>query len=271
MALQLSRSGRTTSCGSFAQTTADNSLDVARSLHLRHLSFEQFNMSPIRFAFALLMTTLATGALAQPAPPPTPPPLGAPELSGQEGQPQSGYIWNLTDRPLRYQLRRSSGLSWTRFYELPPGQRTEYHAGAMSYLLGLGPNTQPRYVIVRFEALGGFIQQRLSARSIANPDVLMPFYFLIEDSSGERRLIQAPSRERALELQARLREDPRPTPAQLAAYQAQLRISGVFRDELPETYIAPYLVSPVPGPGQLSPGLPPWACFPGCVAEPAAP
>jgi hypothetical protein len=68
-------------------------------------------------------------------------------------------IMNYTDRPLNYQLARSSGPAWTKTYTLPPRQSHSFSADDIlrpSTIRTLNAFGKPGYAFIRFPVADGY-------------------------------------------------------------------------------------------------------------------
>lgn len=147
-----------------------------------------------------------------------------------------GRIYNVSDRPFEYQLRRSRGTAWTPVFRLEPGQYHAYRGplyGGRADLAGL--LTRPSrlrdgYLIVQFPEYGGLRRFRIRATDLQGR--IAPFWFFVTDSAGHGHLVQARSVERARIIQEELRKQPAPSSEELAVLKRVLRANHVLH--LPE-------------------------------------
>ncbi|HEY5313928.1 MAG TPA: hypothetical protein VIK18_15470 [Pirellulales bacterium] len=68
-------------------------------------------------------------------------------------------IMNFSREPMRYQISRTSGKTWTDFYTLPSGKLHQFNAdprGAPSIIRTLNGSGSPGYVFIRYPVPGGF-------------------------------------------------------------------------------------------------------------------
>lgn len=139
-----------------------------------------------------------------------------------------GQLWNITDKAFTFQLRRDAGEVWTAPVTLQPGEHRSVRADEVS-LFGInGKNEEDGYVVIRYPALGGNIEVMLSART--RNDQFVPYWFLVTDSSGVDRMIQASSREQAETMQSKMKEQPPMSPQELDQLKRTLRANWVLYD-----------------------------------------
>jgi hypothetical protein len=68
-------------------------------------------------------------------------------------------IMNFSREPLRYQISRTSGKTWTEFYTLPSGKLHQFSAdprGEPSIVRTMNGSSTPGYLFIRFPVPGGF-------------------------------------------------------------------------------------------------------------------
>lgn len=141
----------------------------------------------------------------------------------------SGFIENLSDAPLALQFRRAWGTTWSETHTLPPGQRLEIGRSKAPDWYGLGDHVVPQFVVVRYPALNGVMRTRLSARSSFDMAARLPYFYFIVDSSGVGRMINAPTIERARQIQQQLLAQPARSPEELRQYRDQLARAGMWQ------------------------------------------
>ncbi len=137
-----------------------------------------------------------TTAVAQ-----VPAPAGAAEVSPA---PQ-GFLWNISSQPFSFRVRRVRGVSWSEVETLMPGEKRERRPGDEHDIFGLTAGINPRFIIVRYPAHGGLIEERLSSRTSSRSEALMPFHYIIDDGYGAQSTVQAESLAKAEAAQAALR------------------------------------------------------------------
>lgn len=131
-----------------------------------------------------------------------PTPASAPELPAAAPQ---GFLWNISSRPFSFRVRRVHGPSWTEIETLMPGEKRERRGGDEFDIFGLTAGVKPRFIVVRYPAYGGVIEERLSSRTTSRGEVLMPFHFVIDDAHGEHTTLQVDGLEKAEAAQAAFR------------------------------------------------------------------
>ena len=166
--------------------------------------------------------------------------------------PVEGRLYNASDRPFVYQLRRSRGASWSQPLRLEPN---EYHAyrgplqGGRNDLAGL--LTRPSrlregYLIIQFPSYGGY--QRIRIRATDLQGRLAPYWFYVTDAGGHGHLVQARSMEQARAVQADLRKQPAPSPEQLVTLKRMLYANHVWYPAPPKAARPPSATRPCCGP-----------------------
>jgi len=149
-----------------------------------------------------------------------------------EDQPTEGRIYNISERPFLYQLRRSRGVAWTRAMRLEPGKYHTYRGprfGGRNDLAGL--ITRPSryregYLIIQFRGYGGLERIRIRATDLQGR--VTPYWFYVTDANGDGRLIQAPSIEQAKAAQQELQQQAPASPRQIEAHKRKLRANHVL-------------------------------------------
>src|SRR5262245_39109004 len=134
-------------------------------------------LTTLSVMLAILMTTAPRFAAAQQEPGELP--LGS-----------GGRLWNISDAPLKYRLRRTSGVLWTDERTLAPGEFQLLllpKPGQRSDIQGL--DVADPHVTIEYPDLGGLMRFRLPARSPSS--AIVPFWFYVKDSNGFGHMIQA--------------------------------------------------------------------------------
>ena len=134
-------------------------------------------------------------------------------------------IWNLTDKPFRYQFRQYEGSTWSQYYTLPPERYHQFNIRRPVRKSAIGNRLKGPGGVIQYQAYGGLLKFRGSAWVDANAAggaEYEPNFFYIEDSDGNGHIVQG-KREKALDEQRRLMKDPRKTPDELEAIRLQLR------------------------------------------------
>jgi hypothetical protein len=145
---------------------------------------------------------------------------------------QGGRLWNISDAPFKYRLRRTGGEIWTAVKTLAPGkyQRIQLpKPGEQAELEGL--DVRDPHLSIEYPELGGLMRFRLPARSSSG--TIVPFWFYVKDSNGFGRLIQAAGLGEAQAEQARLQKAPPVKPEQLEALKATLQANWVYYPNRP--------------------------------------
>lgn len=180
----------------------------------------------------LVAVGLAPWATAQPAAPEFR--SGPPTDSQNPLEATGAFLWNITSQPLHYRLRLTKGLTWSDQRVLGPGEKLDFAQESAGTYLGTGPTTSPRYLVIEYYTMQGLMSNRLSSRSLTNPDMLLPYYFAVEDADGVIWLVQTADRARAEALQAEYRGAAKLTPEQLAGRRRHFRMAGLWRPLVPE-------------------------------------
>lgn len=165
-------------------------------------------------------------------PPPRPPAPG----SGAAG---TAFLWNISSQPLHYRLRRARGLTWTEQRVLAPGEKVLFNAENSGDLFGVGPNTDPRFLVIEYFAMGGLVRQRLSSRSYSDPEVLLPYYFFVEDADGVGWFYQGADEAKAQTYQEKLQYAGPLASGEFARRLDQLARIGSWRPLAAEALPAP--------------------------------
>ncbi|MGD9648242.1 MAG: hypothetical protein AB7U73_21200 [Pirellulales bacterium] len=134
-------------------------------------------------------------------------------------------IWNLTDKPFRYQFHQYEGSTWSRYYTLPPERYHQFNIRRPVRRSVIGNRLKGPGGVIQYQAYGGLLKFRGSAWVDANANAgaeYEPNFFYIEDADGNGHIIQG-TRAKALQEQARLLEAPRKTPAEIDAIRRQLQ------------------------------------------------
>lgn len=173
----------------------------------------------LRNAMVVATTMLLLGLSTQGA-------LG--QIAADGEQSVEGQLWNITDTPFTFQLRRDSGDVWTRPITLQPGEHRSVRADETSLFGITGVNEEDGYVVIRYPALGGNIEVMLSART--RNDQFIPYWFYVTDSSGIARMIQAKSREQAESMQSKMKEQPAMSSDEIEQLKRTLRANWVLYD-----------------------------------------
>lgn len=137
--------------------------------------------------------------------------LPTPPGDSKQAPPQ-GFLWNISSKSFSFRIRRVNGPSWTEIETLAPGEKRTRRAGDEHEIFGLTPGVLPRFVVVRYPAYGGVIEERLSSRSGTKSDALMPYHFVIDDGNGEQAVIQVEGLEQA-EAAQKAQQSKKPTAA----------------------------------------------------------
>lgn len=87
---------------------------------------------------------------------------------------------------------------------------------------------QPRFIVIRYPAYGGVVEERLSSRAGARSDKLIPYHFVIEDAYGEQTTVQAEGRAQAEAAQTALRKRQQAASEALEATRKQLIQVGLL-------------------------------------------
>ena len=138
-----------------------------------------------------------------------------------------GRLWNISDAPFKYRLRRSSGAVWTDVKTLAPGEFQQLRLpkpGERAELEGL--DVSDPHLSIEYPELGGLMRFRLPARSSSG--TVVPFWFYVKDSNGFGRLIQSAGLKSAQEDQVRLQKAPPLTPEELEHVKATLLANWVY-------------------------------------------
>lgn len=172
--------------------------------------------------WSVVITGLAVGAVAAQQ-------TATNDEQGKPPERRAGRLWNLSPRPITYQLARNTGRPWTAPLVLQPNQYHELRGpapGQRSVLLGL--NQRDPFVGVRFDALGGVITVRLPARN--SEGELLPNWFFITDSNDTPRLVQANDPDDARRQYEQLKQARPLTAENIERFKATLRANHVFAD-----------------------------------------
>ncbi len=138
-----------------------------------------------------------------------------------------GRLWNISDAPLKYRLRRTSGVIWTDERTLAPGEFQLLQLpkpGERSDIQGLDV-TDP-HVSIEYPDMGGLMRFRLPARSASG--TVVPFWFYVKDSNGFGHMIQAKGLPEAQTAQERLKKVQPLKPEEIDDLRATLRANWVF-------------------------------------------
>jgi len=134
-------------------------------------------------------------------------------------------IWNLTDKPFRYQFHQYEGATWTQFYTLPPDRYHQFNIRRPVRKSVIGNRLKGPGGLIQYQAYGGMLKFRGSAwvdSNAAGGSEYEPNFFYIEDADGNGHIVQG-KRERALEEQRRRMKEPHKTPQDIEAIRLQLR------------------------------------------------
>ena len=134
-------------------------------------------------------------------------------------------IWNLTDKPFRYQFHQYEGATWTQVYTLPPDRYHQFNIRRPVRKSVIGNRLKGPGGLIQYQAYGGMLKFRGSAwvdSNAAGGSEYEPNFFYIEDSDGNGHIVQG-KREKALEEQRRKMAEPHKTPQQIEAIRLQLR------------------------------------------------
>ena len=176
---------------------------------------------------SLATVVAALGLLVLQAPVGQWPSLPTPREMMREGQRA-----NLTNIPFRFRLHRANGATWTEEMTLRAGQGGWSSAppkpGEKIGLEGITGNGKG-HVTIEFRELGGRIRLQLPAR--ADGERLVPFWYVVKDSNGYHRLVQAATVEDAKQRQADLQKRPKLSPEQLESVKEMLRANFILFDQ----------------------------------------
>lgn len=176
-------------------------------------------------------------------PPPKPPAPG----SGPAG---TAFLWNISSQTLHYRLRRARGLTWTEQRVLAPGEKVLFTTENSGDLFGVGPNTDPRFIVIEYYAMGGLLRQRLSSRSYSDPEVLLPYYFFIEDADGVGWFYQGADETKAQAFQEKLKYAGPLAASEFGRRLDQLQQIGSWRPLSAEALPAPPPEAEAPAPAE---------------------
>lgn len=140
---------------------------------------------------------------------------------------EGGRLWNITDSPFKYRLRRAGGEIWTDVKTLAPGAYQQIKLpkiGERAELEGL--DVRDPHLSIEYPELGGLMRFRLPARSSTGK--IVPFWFYVKDSNGFGRLIQATGLGEAEKEQARLKQIPPVKPEDMEDLKQTLQANWVF-------------------------------------------
>ncbi|MBX9787571.1 MAG: hypothetical protein K2Y37_01520 [Pirellulales bacterium] len=134
-------------------------------------------------------------------------------------------IWNLTNKPFRYQFHQYEGPTWSQAYTLPPERYHQFNIRRPVRRSVIGNRLKGPGGVIQYQAYGGLLKFRGSAwvdSNAAGGAEYEPNFFYIEDADGNGQIVQG-TRERALQDQARLLRAPRKSPAEIDAVRRQLQ------------------------------------------------
>jgi len=143
--------------------------------------------------------------------------------------PKEGRIHNLDTKPFSFRLARVRGATWTEAITLAPGATYVLKTGTADDLEGITGDGKG-HVTIDYPELGGRIRLQLPAVNHASQGY-MPNWYLVRDSNGFGRLVQAESKEAAEVRRADLLAEPPFTPAELSAVKRTLRANFVLTDK----------------------------------------
>lgn len=190
--------------------------------------------------------------------------------------PPQGFLWNISSKSFSFRICRANGPSWTEIETLGPGEKRTRRTGDEHEIFGLTSGVLPRFVVVRYPAYGGVIEERLSSRSGPKTDVLMPYHFVIDDGNGEQTVIQVEGLVQA-EAAQKAQQAKKPTAAdnwdatRARLVQSRLLIETPLYHGFGEQYgaVAPWPLGPVLGPCDAAPCCQETTCG-GCCAPAGA-
>jgi len=162
----------------------------------------------------------------------TPQTLFAQQRQDEQPEIREGRIYNASDRPFAYQLRRSRGKAWTQILRLQPGEFHVYRGrqfGGRDDLAGLlarPSRLREGYLVIQFPGYDGMRRFRIRATDLQGR--IAPYWFYVTDSAGQGHLVQARSLEQAKAIQEDMQQQPVPSDEELAALKRKLEANHVF-------------------------------------------